>query len=87
MDLEFVGIDPETEHEGSPTVWLRREVEEIVVQGLKADGELESTVASQSWSPGHAVGIPDHEAVVRIPFRMIPILRKACDDAERPDVR
>lgn len=37
--------------------------------------------------PGHAVGIPDDEAVVRIPARMVPMIREACDAVERAAVR
>lgn len=78
-----VPTQPDTEHEGSPTVWLDREKREIVVQGLKADEVLEAEIQSQEWVQGHAVGIPAHEAVVRIPTRMVQILREACDAAER----
>ncbi|PKV88189.1 hypothetical protein [Streptomyces sp. TLI_146] len=83
MDLEFVGIDPNTGGGGSPTVWIEDEAAEIVVQGWKADARLEATICGTDWVPGHTRGIPDHEAVVRIPVRMVPILREACDVAER----
>ncbi|MEU1508745.1 hypothetical protein [Kitasatospora sp. NPDC005748] len=83
MHLEFVGIDPETEDKGSPTVWVDRTSDEIVVQGWRADTALLDAIGGTEWVPGHETGIPDPENVVRIPARMIPILRKACDDAER----
>ncbi|GAB7186509.1 hypothetical protein ATKI12_6340 [Kitasatospora sp. Ki12] len=83
MALQFAGIDPNTEHEGSPTVWVDNETREIVIQGWRPDAALLSEIIDTEWAPGHAKGIPDPEAVVRIPARMVPILRKACDDAER----
>ncbi|MEU6967645.1 hypothetical protein AB0A71_07890 [Kitasatospora aureofaciens] len=83
MALQFTGIDPNTEHEGSPTVWVDDETREIVIQGWRPDAALLTEISETEWAAGHATGIPDPEAVVRIPARMIPILRKACDDAER----
>ncbi len=87
MDLQFVGIDPNTEHEGSPTVWVDRDAGEIVLQGWTPDDAMLSTIGATEWVPGHGTGIPQSEAVVRIPARMIPMLRKACDDAERTELR
>ncbi|GGV48018.1 hypothetical protein GCM10010495_77260 [Kitasatospora herbaricolor] len=83
VGLDFVGIDPETGKEGSPTVWVDRPNRRIVFQGVKAEEDLEAEIGGRSWAPDHEAGIPGHEAVVWIPTRMIPILRKACDDAER----
>ncbi|MGW4378352.1 hypothetical protein [Kitasatospora sp. NPDC004531] len=83
MELRFVGIDPETQGGGSPTIWLDEENREIVIQGWRADDGLNASISKTSWAPGHDAGIPDHEVVNRIPARMVPLLRKACDDAER----
>ncbi|MDH6132229.1 hypothetical protein P3T37_001614 [Kitasatospora sp. MAA4] len=52
-------------------------------QALKADAQLTDEVSGTEWVPGHAIGIPDHEVLACLPARMIPILRKACDEAER----
>ncbi|WP_199550327.1 hypothetical protein [Streptomyces sp. N35] len=82
MALRFVGIDPKTGQQGSPTVWVDEENAELVLQGWKPSPELEAECAA--WEvPGHAAGIPDHEAVVRIPARMVPMIREACDVVER----
>ncbi|MEU2835292.1 hypothetical protein [Streptomyces lavendulae] len=83
MDLEFVGMDPETQGNGSPTVWVDPVKQEIVVQGWKADETLSAEISGTEWVPGHEAGIPGHETVVRIPLRMVAILREACDVAER----
>ncbi|MEU8794574.1 hypothetical protein [Streptomyces sp. NPDC048643] len=86
MTLRFIGIDPNTGTGESPTVWVDDTKNELVIQGWTAGPELAATCAAFEM-PGHAVGIPEHEAVVRIPARMVPILRKACDDAERAELR
>ncbi|MFJ1753882.1 hypothetical protein [Kitasatospora sp. NPDC088134] len=82
MALRFIGIDPETQQQGSPTVWVDAENKELVFQGWKASAALKEECA-QKTAPGHATEIPDHEDVVRFPARMIPILREACDAAEQ----
>ncbi|MDY0816095.1 hypothetical protein [Kitasatospora purpeofusca] len=78
--LRFIGIDPNTGDDECPTVWYDEEAKEIVIQGWKADNELR-TACLETGS------IPDSEDVVRLPERMVPILRKACDAAEGTDVR
>ena len=83
MALRFRGIDPDTPNGGSPTVWLEDEKAEIVVQGWLPDMEMYRVISETEWVEGHATGVPDHEGVVRIPVRMIPFLRKVCDEAER----
>ncbi|GAA4113587.1 hypothetical protein [Streptomyces hundungensis] len=82
MALRFIGIDPDTGQQGSPTVWVDEEKRELVLQGWRPDGLLEAECAAFEL-PGHAPGIPPHEAVIRIPARMVPLLREACDVAER----
>ncbi|MEV6173554.1 hypothetical protein AB0L99_35765 [Streptomyces sp. NPDC051954] len=86
MTLRFIGIDPNTGTGESPTVWVDDSNNELVIQGWRPDRTLEAECAAFE-APGHAVGIPDHEAVVRIPARMVPILREACDAAERAELR
>ncbi|MFS4103463.1 hypothetical protein [Streptomyces sp. PD-S100-1] len=86
MSLRFIGIDPNTGQGESPTVWVDERKGEVVIQGWKPDAETEAECA-RFQAPGHAVGIPDHEQVVRIPARMTSILREACDAAERAQLR
>ncbi|MFD6742410.1 hypothetical protein ACWHA6_34005 [Streptomyces anthocyanicus] len=83
MALRFVGIAPHTGGEGSPTVWGEEESADLVLQGEEADALLQALVGSTEWVAGHKTGIPAHERVIRIPFRMVQILREACDAAER----
>ncbi|KFF96353.1 hypothetical protein PV367_22020 [Streptomyces europaeiscabiei] len=83
MALEFVGIDPETTGGGSPTVWVDEETADLILQGEEADKLLKAQVGETEWVAGHDTGIPAHETVIRIPARMVPILREACDVAEQ----
>ncbi|MEN2419623.1 hypothetical protein AABB02_16165 [Streptomyces rimosus] len=82
MALRFIGIDPDTGQQGSPTVWVDDEARELVLQGWKPDARLAAECGAFA-APGHGAGIPAHETVVRIPARMVPLLREACDAAER----
>ncbi|MGW4728075.1 hypothetical protein ACWEQC_02530 [Streptomyces shenzhenensis] len=86
MSLLFVGIDPSTEKDKSPTVWVDQERNELVFQGWKPSPELEAECAAFEV-PGHAKGIPDDEAVIRIPGRMAHMIKEACDAIERADIR
>lgn len=78
MSLQFIGIDPNTGEHESPTVWVDEEAQELVLQGWKPSPELEAQCAALEL-PGHAAGIPETEAVIRIPARMAPMIREACD--------
>ncbi|MFD7106971.1 hypothetical protein [Streptomyces celluloflavus] len=82
MPLLFIGIDPNTGDKQSPTVWVDQKNQELVFQGWKPSVELEAECASTEI-PGHAQGIPDHEAVIRVPARMVHMIREACDAIER----
>ncbi|MFI8990866.1 hypothetical protein ACIG63_38705 [Streptomyces antimycoticus] len=87
MTLRFVGMDPNTGGEGSPTVWVEEGSADLILQGEEAEALLKELIGSTQWVSGHATGIPAHERVIRIPARMVPILREACDAAEGNDVR
>ncbi|MET8012333.1 hypothetical protein ABZU86_26495 [Streptomyces sp. NPDC005271] len=79
MNIHFVGIDPETDEDGCPTVWVDADTEDLLIQGYQADEE--TTTTCDALSPARAP-IPPGETVVRIPKRMIPIIRKACDELD-----
>ncbi|WBB63615.1 hypothetical protein O7599_14285 [Streptomyces sp. WMMC500] len=86
MPLVFVGIDPNTGDKNSPTVWVDTDAQELVLQGWKPGPGLEAQCAATTV-PGHAHGIPDSEAVVRIPARMIDKVKEACDVLGHAGVR
>ncbi|MFG2224572.1 hypothetical protein [Streptomyces sp. NPDC048644] len=75
MALRFVGKDPESGDHGSPAVWVDEDTKDLLFQGWKAD---ERTTSESSLD----VAVPGHEAVIRVPKRMIPLLREALDVAE-----
>ncbi|MEV7782122.1 hypothetical protein [Kitasatospora sp. NPDC088351] len=62
---------------------MDEEERELLIQGWNLTPEKRTRLSETEWVPGHTTGIPDGENVARIPTRMIPILRRACDDAER----
>lgn len=86
MSLQFIGIDPNTGDKQSPTVWVDQEKRQLVFQGWTDD---ETTAEAAAFTvPGHAVGVPEGEAVIRIPARMVTMIREACDALDgHPDVR
>ncbi|MEO3762743.1 hypothetical protein [Streptomyces sp. B8F3] len=86
MPLVFVGIDPNTGQDESPTVWVDTDARELVLQGWKPGPELEAQCAATTV-PGHAQGIPDSEAVVRIPARMVDKVKEACDALGQADLQ
>ncbi|MFC7220375.1 hypothetical protein ACFQLX_19725 [Streptomyces polyrhachis] len=88
MSLVFIGVDPNSEVGQSPTVWVDTDTQEFVIQGWRASTEDEARCYAAAV-PGHAAGVPAHEALVRVPARMVHMLREACNalDAGDPDVR
>ncbi|UCM91492.1 hypothetical protein [Streptomyces marincola] len=85
MRLLFIGIGPDTGDKQSPTLWVDLENRELVFQGWKPNPELEAECAATEV-PGHARGIPENEAVIRIPARMAAMIREACDTVEQPHI-
>lgn len=83
MTIEFVGIDPETDEDGCPTVWVDKAAQDLLIQSYEADDD--TTRTCDALSPARAP-IPPDETVIRIPARMIPIIRKALDELD-PGVR
>lgn len=79
MAVLFIGIDPGTGDNQCPAAWVDIEMKpepDVLFQGWLADEETEAECRQNSPKP-------DNEAVIRMPFRMIPIIREACDAAER----
>lgn len=72
MALRFIGKDPDSPNNGSPTVWVDDEDGSIVIQGWKIeDGPTLATI--EATGP-----VPSHETVLRLPRRMAPFLREVC---------
>jgi hypothetical protein len=74
MALRYIGVDPATPNNGSPTVWVDEKDDSIVIQGWKIEDE-ETLTMIRATGP-----IPRHETVLRLPRRMAPFLMTACTD-------
>ncbi|MGW3956713.1 hypothetical protein ACWEKM_38750 [Streptomyces sp. NPDC004752] len=84
MAVEFVGIDPDTDRDHCPTVWADVEAQEILFQGWKPTSETQADCEGSSPANGP---VPDGEAIVRVPARMISMIREACDAVECAQLR
>ncbi|MEV4167776.1 hypothetical protein [Nonomuraea sp. NPDC049709] len=69
MSLEFLGKDPDSPNGGSPTIWQDSETGDLWIQGW-AVRDLVAEIGK----------IPDGEAVVRIPRRMLQFLPEVNGD-------
>ncbi|MEU5163060.1 hypothetical protein AB0G74_26115 [Streptomyces sp. NPDC020875] len=79
MPLVFVGVDSESKTGQSPTVWRYSETGDLLVQSYTATAEEIRECRQAGFGPGHSTEVPPHETIIRIPARMIPILKEACD--------
>jgi hypothetical protein len=71
MALRFIGVDPDSPNNGSPTVWVDDDDGSIVIQGWKiTDERTMSEIAATK-------PVPDHETVLRVPARMAQFLVEA----------
>ncbi len=78
MALRYIGVDPNTPNTGSPTIWVDEADGDLIIQGLKIDDEATMDgikATGPKWET-----IPGHETVLRLPARMIPILKDAIGD-------
>lgn len=84
MAIHFVGIDPDTDDDGCPTVFKDDEALDLLVQSYTADDA--TTADCDSKSPARKPKPPE-ETIIRIPRRMFPTIRKAMDELEDPGVQ
>ncbi|MET9347704.1 hypothetical protein [Streptomyces termitum] len=83
MALQFIGVDPESGHTGSPTVWVDTETGDVIVQSYIADEATRAECIDRN-APGHDKIIPEGETVVRLPAHMRAILKEAIDGGDAP---
>ena len=69
MALQFLGKDPESEYNGSPTLWDDGDC--YVIQGWRITDP--GTLAEIG-------AVPAHETVLRLPKRMMPFFREVSSD-------
>ncbi|RIQ11880.1 hypothetical protein [Jiangella rhizosphaerae] len=74
MALRFIAIDPGTDEDHSPTIWLEEETGDLIIQSYKADAATLEEVERVGSVPGHATDVPAHETVIRLPARMRPFI-------------
>lgn len=74
MALRFIAISPDTENNGSPTIWLEEETGDLIIQSYTADLETVGEAQRVGSVPGHSTDIPAHETVIRLPANMIPFI-------------
>ncbi|MFI9461838.1 hypothetical protein [Streptomyces xiamenensis] len=84
MKVKFIGIDPDSDDGHSPTVWTDSDSQELLIQGYIVSAPAKDACEQASPALG---AVPDNEMIVRIPARMVPALREACDVIERSAVR
>ncbi|MFF3982122.1 hypothetical protein ACWGNF_29315 [Streptomyces sp. NPDC055808] len=84
MAVVFIGIDPDTDRDHCPTVWADAGAQEILLQGWEPDAETRAQCEGSSPANGP---VPEGEAIIRIPARMIPLIREACDAVEHAQLR
>ncbi|MFD5466800.1 hypothetical protein ACFWIQ_28825 [Kitasatospora sp. NPDC127059] len=84
MAVEFVGIDPNTDRDHCPTVWVDPVAQEILFQGWNPHPQTQADCEGSSPANGP---VPGDESIVRLPARMVPMIREACDVIERAQLR
>jgi hypothetical protein len=79
LALKFLGKDPDSDHDGSPTIYLDEETNEYVLQGWIVDA---ATIAEINGIRP----IPEGELVIRFPKRMMPFFPEVTGDQHpQPD--
>lgn len=81
MGLRFVGMDPDTDGNNCPSVWVDDKDGSIVIQGWEVNDPAEVAEVTVR-SP-----LADHEKIVRVPRRMAHLLMEACYGNGTHDVR
>lgn len=77
MALKFLGIDPNTGSDGSPTIWLDDSTGDLIIQSYKADTITLAECSVVGSVPGHSSEVPAEEAVVRLPARMLQFVPRS----------
>lgn len=78
MTLRLIGIDPDTDRDHCPAVFIDEDTGDLIFQGRIVTGS-QALMEVASHSP-----IARHESVVRLPSRMRHIILEAARDSEGP---
>jgi hypothetical protein len=68
MALRFLGIDPATDGDNCPTVWIDEDTGDYVLQGW---------CITDSQTLAEIGDVPANEVVMRFPARMVRFLRES----------
>lgn len=74
MALRFLGIDPNTGNDDSPTIWQDETTGDLIIQSYTADEGTLREVQEVGSVPGHSTEVPAHESMIRLPARMLQFL-------------
>ncbi|WP_026411792.1 hypothetical protein [Actinomadura oligospora] len=83
MALRFLGKDPDSKDGDSPSFWHDDADGSLVVQGWTVE---DPAVVAELLTTSGRDHIPSNEAVVRIPGRLLPLLKELMND-DGPDTR
>jgi hypothetical protein len=81
MALRLIGIDPGTDGDHCPAVFVDEDTGDLVIQGWTVT-DPHTLAQVTSHSP-----LPDQESVVRLPARMQQIVLEAVRASGRPSVQ
>ena len=81
MGLRFIGIDPETDGDHCPAVFVDEGTGDLLLTGWTVTNPQTLAEVTRHSS------IAAHESVVRLPARMRKIILAAAGDSERPAVQ
>jgi hypothetical protein len=80
MHLRFLGIDPDSPHTDSPTVWVDEETGDLLIQSYTASEADVKACAEVGSIPGHSTEVPAHETIIRLPRVMRQFLPRDDED-------
>lgn len=82
MNLEFLGIYPNTPTDESPTIWVDKDTGDLLIQSYRATPEEVRACQKVGSIPGHSTDVPDHETIVRLPKVMLKYIPHPNDGEE-----
>lgn len=74
MALRFLGIDPDSPTDESPTIWLHEETGDLLIQSYRATAAEVRDCKEVGSVPGHTTDVPDNETIIRLPAAMLDYL-------------
>lgn len=81
MDLRFLGVDPESPVDESPTIWLDETNGDLIIQSYTANDMTRAKCAERP-APNHKPGVPAGETVIRLPARMLRFIPRPDGDQQ-----